>query len=252
MIEAQTSVRSIFQFAIALLSIGAAVGCSSAGLGLVEATEDAAPLEAAQAERLQQLLTDIAAREGVATHRVLLSIGRREIDLNSRLAISPEQGLRLVAMVSMGQVMMDVLVQKNGEVVLMREPLGMRPKWIENFVARDLAMLYSSASAADYRFARLSTGEAVAYRAVEEGLTLRHRFDLDSGRWLGAEVVRGRRRVWIAENRSAAGTEDSKGAVGEEWYVAAPRYELRIRTTDFNPGPPDSKLFALTEGEDDS
>lgn len=238
--------------AIVLLLLATTAGCSSAGLGLAEAIEDAAPLDAAETERLEKLLAELASQEGVATHRVLLSIGRREIDLNSRLAISPDQGLRLVAMVSMGQVMMDVLVRKNGEVVLMREPLGMRPKWIENFVARDLAMLYSSAGATDYRFARLGTGEAVAYRALENELTLRHRFDLDSGSWLGAEIVRGRRRVWVAENRTAKTKEGSSEPVGEEWYVAAPRYELRIRTTDFDPGPPEARLFALPEGEGDS
>ncbi len=247
------SIRTRTSSAVCIFLLGCLSGCASGKLGPAEQIDTGATLRPEEISRIKSMMTEFADQEGTATHRVLLSIGRREFDLNSRLAISPQLGLRLVALVSMGQVMMDVWIKPGGEHELMREPLGMRSGWIEKFVVRDLEILYQSMGEEDYDFARVREGTALAYRNLgpdsKNGPILRHRFDLDSGRWLGAEIVRGERRIWLAENRSSDSEENVAYHPAREIYIAAPRYELHINTTTFDPGPAEGRLFRNGQGE---
>ena len=241
--------------ALVFFGAGSATGCAARDLGRADRIDSSAPLPAARIARLRELMAERASQEGVATHRVLLSIGRRQFDLNSRLAMSPTHGLRLVALVSMGQVMLDVWVKPDGEVVMMREPMGLRPAWVERFVARDIQTLYRSMGEGDYRFARLETGEAVAVRAAGKNLVLRHRFDEEGERWLGSEIVRGRRLVWVAENRTppeskSRDSESPDSDILPTVFVTTPRYRLVIQTTGFKTGPPNPKLFEAHDSED--
>lgn len=248
--KTHVTLSRVAMFAVfASLAAGSLAGCASGVAGKADSLEAAAPLDADRAARVRTLMNELALQEGVATHRVLLSIGGRQFDLNSRLAMSRAQGLRLVAMVSAGQVAMDVWVKPGGEAMLMRKPLGMRPAWVKSFAARDIWTLYRSMGEGEYRIVLLDSGESVAVREETQGVQLRHRFDADGGRWLGSEFVKGRRRLWAAENRTPPAAAEGKSNSPSALLVTAPRYRLEIQTTKSDPGPPNPKLFEAPDRE---
>lgn len=208
--------------ALLVLVLSAASGCSRGVRGVTAAAAISESDDPALVSRMEETLRGLRPAEALLTHRVILSVGERQFDMNGKLAVSRVRGLRLLALVSMGQVMMDVRILPTGETRLMREPLGMRRVWVERFVARDLRLLYQAPFATGHAAVALAGGESALTRELDEGGALRHVFDAEGSRWLRTEVVRGRTVRWIAEPLAGAGPGDLR--------VRDARHELTVRT----------------------
>jgi hypothetical protein len=72
--------------------------------------------------------------------------------------------MRLLVTENLGNVLADVLVQRDGTVRVIRSSAALREKWIERHVAADLQCLFGNASAADCPGVRIGPDHFVIER----------------------------------------------------------------------------------------
>jgi hypothetical protein len=94
--------------------------------------------------------------EAMITQRGVLTVLGRQYTLNGYVARSHSRGLRLIVTENFGNVLADVLVEPNGRVHVMRSSRALRPKWIERYVAADLACIFSDSPSIDCPGQKLS------------------------------------------------------------------------------------------------
>ena len=80
--------------------------------------------------------------EALITQRAILTARGRQFAWNGFLSRSEPGGLRLLITADFGQVIADVLVKPDRQVVVMNPGRMLRPAWIRNYVAHDLADIF--------------------------------------------------------------------------------------------------------------
>ncbi len=85
--------------------------------------------------------------EAFITQRAVLTALGKQYTMNGYLARSEARGMRLLVTENFGNVLADVLVQRDGTVRVMRSSAALREKWIERHVAADLQCLFGQAAA---------------------------------------------------------------------------------------------------------
>jgi hypothetical protein len=87
--------------------------------------------------------------DALITQRGVLTVLGRQFTLNGYLARSAANGQRLIVTENFGGVLADVLVNRDGEVRVMRSSRAFKPKWIRNYMAADLNCIFGDAPAAN-------------------------------------------------------------------------------------------------------
>ena len=83
--------------------------------------------------------------DALVTQRGVLTVHGRQFALNGYVALSAVGGTRLIMTESLGGVLADVLVKRDGAVYLMRPSKMFRPEWIQHYVVADLNCVFGSA-----------------------------------------------------------------------------------------------------------
>ncbi len=102
--------------------------------------------------------------DALVTQRGVLTVLGRQFTLNGYLATSPSGGQRLIVTENFGSVLADVLVKRDGTVVVMRSSRAFKPEWIRRFVAVDLQCVFGDAPRVDCPGRRLSPTHFVIER----------------------------------------------------------------------------------------
>jgi len=77
-----------------------------------------------------------------AIHRVLLSAGRRQFDLNGYLAVQRPAGVKLVATSDLGGTAFEIEYVQGADVRITKNSAGLRRPWLEMGAARDAFIIY--------------------------------------------------------------------------------------------------------------
>ena len=102
--------------------------------------------------------------DALVTQRGVLTFWGRQFTMNGYLAISASGGHRLIVTENFGNVLADVLVKRDGTVVVMRSSRAFKPEWIKRFVAADLQCIFGDAPRADCPGRQLSPTHFVIER----------------------------------------------------------------------------------------
>lgn len=100
----------------------------------------------------------------LVTQRGVLTVLGRQFTLNGYLATSASGGQRLIVTENFGGVLADVLVKRDGTVVVMRSSRAFKAKWIRRFVAADLLCVFGDAPRVDCPGRQLSPTHFVIER----------------------------------------------------------------------------------------
>lgn len=83
--------------------------------------------------------------DALVTQRAVLTVRGRQFALNGYLASSAAGGRRLIVTGMFGAVLADVLVKRDGTVLVMRSSKLFRPVWVERYVAGDMQCIFGDA-----------------------------------------------------------------------------------------------------------
>ena len=106
----------------------------------------------------------------MVTQRAVLTVRGRQFTLNGYLATSASGGQRLIVTENLGNVLADVLVNRDGTVFVMRSSRAFKAEWIRRFVVADLQCVFGDPPRVDCPGRQLSP----AHFVIE-----RHRYKLD-------------------------------------------------------------------------
>jgi len=110
--------------------------------------------------------------EALVTQRGVLTVLGRQFTMNGYLATSARGDQRLIVTETFGGVLADVLVKRDGTVVVMRSSRAFKPEWIRRFVAADLQCVFGNTPREDCPGRQLSATHFVIERR-------RYRLDLN-------------------------------------------------------------------------
>jgi hypothetical protein len=88
--------------------------------------------------------------DGFITQRGVLTVfGGKQFTLNGYLATSATNGHRLVITENFGNVLADVLIQRDGSARVMKSSAAFKEEWIERYIAEDVRCMVGLSSATD-------------------------------------------------------------------------------------------------------
>ena len=102
-------------------------------------------------------------------HRVVLSVGGRELDFTGYVLVRGSGALRAVAFGEIGGTYFDVVTRAPDDATVVRSPERMKPEWLVEGVAWPLRDIYVDAPPDDSRLVRLRDGRLALLTFARRG-----------------------------------------------------------------------------------
>jgi len=166
-------------------------------------------------------------------HRVLFTIAGREFLFDGHMTVDAEGNSYLLILSPLG-VIAEVSRSADGMVEVKQHTPRFRERWVRNFIARDMHLLFVGPDASDLCAAGFVGGNPVLERAEDSSL-VRYVFDPRGERWTRVlTYTRGRRRY---ETRCIASHDQraTGGGMPTSFSVDAGRYQLEVSVVSVTP-----------------
>jgi hypothetical protein len=134
-----------------------------------------------------------------AVHRVILTAGNRQFDLDGYILVKRPGRLRLLAKGSMGITAFDVVREPDGRVDIAKNPAGLRDSWIEEGAARDASVLYLSRAWPEAFLVQHGSVSVGLAHILQDGAREEFVFDSASRRLIGYVRSRGSKCLYKME-----------------------------------------------------
>lgn len=225
-----------------LLLAGCATSRPEAARGLARPRED----QVAAFARAQQTLGRAFPPAYRATHRAVITVGRRQYVCDGFLTAGPDDGLHLALVSSLGLVA-EVRRQTNGLPEVVKVTPLFRESWSRDHVLRDLRCLLAAPGEL-HPAGTLTDGRlALEPTAGAGGLRARYLFSADGQRWEELELREKGRRVYRAILGRHRRYEGWPQDLPTEIRVDAGAYRLHLRVAELNIRPPTNAAGAASE-----
>ena len=196
--------------------------------------------------RAQQTLSHAFPPAYRATHRAVITVGKRQYVCDGFLTAGPEDGLHLALVSSLGLVA-EVRRRTNASAEVVKVTPLFRESWSRDHVLRDLRWLFAppgelhpAGSLADGRLALEPTAGA-------SGLRARYLFSSDGQRWEGLELWEKGRRAYHAILGGHRRDEGWPPDLPADIRVDAGTYRLHLRVVELKIGPPTNAAGTAAE-----
>jgi len=181
-----------------------------------------------------------------ATHRAVITVGKRQYVCDGSLTAGSDDGLHLALVSSLGLVA-EVRLRTNGSAEVVKVTPLFRESWSRDYVLRDLRWLFAppgelhpAGSPTDGRLALEPTAGA-------GGLRARYWFSSDGQRWEGLELREKGRRTYRAILGRHRRYEGWPQELPTEIRVDAGAYRLHLRVVELNVRPPGNAADVASE-----
>ncbi len=226
----ELGIRPSLLFLVLVMALAPLSACSSRRVHaypvLPETARDLAP-EA----RARETLAHLFPPQYRATQRAIITVGHRQFVCDGVLTASPEKGLHLAIISTLGLVTELEVSTNNTSRVLRITPL-FRPDWSRQFVAEDLQRLFMAPRNLEVG-GRLADGRFVLETPPgTQAQVARYIFSRNGDRLEEVEVACQGRRIYHASMRRYQKFAGWAGEVPAEFTVTAPNYQLELRTAE--------------------
>ena len=196
--------------------------------------------------RAQQTLSHAFPSVYRATHRAVITVGKRQYVCDGFLTAGPEDGLHLALVSSLGLVA-EVRRRTNGSAEVVKVTPLFRESWSRDHVLRDLRWLFAP-PAGLHPAGSLTDGRlALEQPAGASGLQARYLFSADGQRWEGLALWEKGRRAYHAILGGHRRDEGWPQDLPTEIRVDAGTYRLHLRVVELKLGPPRNAAEVASE-----
>jgi hypothetical protein len=181
--------------------------------------------------RAQRTIAGLFPPQYRATHRAILTVGRKQFVCDGHLTVSTNEGWHLAVVSPLGLVA-EVRVRRDGARDLLKVTPLLRAAWSRDFLARDLQWLF--APPGELRPAGRLADERLVFERPPgaDGLLARYLFSASGDRWQELELSRQGRQLYhatLGAFRKFAGWPVESPS---EIQVDAGAYRLHLRVVE--------------------
>jgi hypothetical protein len=186
--------------------------------------------------RAQQTISRAFPSAYRATHRAVITVGKRQYVCDGFLTAGSDDGLHLALVSSLGLVA-EVRLRANGSAEVVKVTPLFRESWSQDHVLRDLRRLFAP-PAELLPAGSLANGQlALEPTATANGLRARYLFSADGQRWEELELWEKGRRTYRAILGPHRRYEGWPQDLPTEIRVDAGNYRLHLRVVELKIGP---------------
>lgn len=190
--------------------------------------------ESESARQAQRTIAGLFPPQYRATHRAILTVGRKQFVCDGHVTVSTNAGWHLAVVSPLGLVG-EVRVRRDGTRELLKVTPLLRAAWSRDFLARDLHWLFVPPAALEPA-GRLADGRLVFEKPPgADGLVARYVFSSGGDQWQELELSRKGRHLYRATLGSFRPFEGWPVASPSEFAVTAEVYRLHLRVVEMRP-----------------
>lgn len=200
--------------------------------------EYGAPVEdEALATDLRRVVEKMYPQRFRSVHRVILSARGRQFDLNGYVLVSRPSEVRLIASGDFGGAAFEVLCNASGVATLLRNPAGLRRKWLADGAARDAALIYLTTPSPEAKLVRYDGNSLGLVEEQPDGTIEEFLFDASGRRLTGYGRWERGRCIYRAEFFYEGFSPKWRGSAPSVIKITDRRmnYRLMIRVLELQP-----------------
>ncbi|MHB8066412.1 MAG: hypothetical protein ACYDIC_00780 [Desulfobaccales bacterium] len=133
------------------------------------------------------------------SHRCILEAAGRQFVLEGYLSVNEPESFRLLAKGDMGGTVFELQQTKGEKPKVVKNPVSLRPSWLLEGAARDIAVLYFRSPPPQARLVRNRNGDIGLVQEVAPCIWEEFRFHPETGRLLAYMLTQGGEPVYRAD-----------------------------------------------------
>jgi hypothetical protein len=206
-------------------------GCATSRIGTGAALTPPREDQVSVFARAQQTLEHSFPPAYRATHRAVITMGRRQYVCDGFLTADPTNGVHLALVSTLGLVG-EVRLGRDGAAEVVKVTPLFREDWSREYVLRDLRWLFAPAGEV-HAVGALAGGQLMlASRETRDGVQAFYRFSADGRRWEELELRAPGRPVYRAVLTRSRQYEGWPRELPYEIRVEAGTYQLHLRVAE--------------------